>query len=174
MEHVRMRIAHEPLNSELVDMELIELKFIFDRRTFLRYSRPQSNNVSHGIVSLVHHDNRDFTILPNYQPRGVASFNQQTQYLEKEPGVSVPRQARSKCVTDMSVVQFGWLWVFLKIYIKAFQLASDLDDSVEDKLLIGDRPKPSHDPETQLPLKERLASRKHEEISEVCRLDHES
>ncbi|KAI0807388.1 N-acetyltransferase B complex non catalytic subunit-domain-containing protein [Fomes fomentarius] len=130
MEHVRMRIAHEPLNSELVDMELIELKFIFDR------------------LSLVHHDNRDFTILPNYQPRGVASFNQQTQYLEKEPG-------------------FGWLWVFLKIYIKAFQLASDLDDSVEDKLLIGDRPKPSHDPETKLPLKERLASRKQEEISEL-------
>ena len=35
MEHVRMRIAHEAINSELVDMELIELKFIFDRRTFL-------------------------------------------------------------------------------------------------------------------------------------------
>ena len=26
-----MRIAHEALNSELIDMELIELKFIFDR-----------------------------------------------------------------------------------------------------------------------------------------------
>lgn len=26
-----MRVAHEPINSELVDMELIELKFIFDR-----------------------------------------------------------------------------------------------------------------------------------------------
>ena len=33
MEHVRMRIAHEAINSDLVDMELIELKFIFDRRT---------------------------------------------------------------------------------------------------------------------------------------------
>lgn len=32
MEHVRMRIAHEPVSSDLVDMELIELKFIFDRR----------------------------------------------------------------------------------------------------------------------------------------------
>ena len=32
MEHVRMRIAHEPVTSDLVDMELIELKFIFDRR----------------------------------------------------------------------------------------------------------------------------------------------
>ena len=33
MEHVRMRIALEAINSDLVDMELIELKFIFDRRT---------------------------------------------------------------------------------------------------------------------------------------------
>lgn len=57
--------------------------------------------------------------------------------------------------------------MFLKIYIKAFQLASDLDDTVEDKLLIGDRPKPSNDPETKLPLKERLAMRKQEEINEV-------
>ena len=55
----------------------------------------------------------------------------------------------------------------MKIYIKAFQLASDLDDSVEDKLLIGDRPKPSHDPETKLPRKERLAARKQEEIDEL-------
>ncbi|KAI0780924.1 actin cytoskeleton organization protein [Trametes elegans] len=127
MEHVRMRIAHEPINSELVDMELIELKFIFDR---------------------IHHDNRDFEILANYQPRNVSTFNQQTQFLEKTPGL-------------------GWLWVFLKIYIKAFQLASDLDDTVEDKLLIGDRPKPSFDPEIKLPLNERLASRKQSEIDEL-------
>jgi N-terminal acetyltransferase B complex non-catalytic subunit len=26
-----MRLAHEPITSDLVDMELIELKFIFDR-----------------------------------------------------------------------------------------------------------------------------------------------
>ena len=31
VEHVRMRLAHEVINTELVDMELIELKFIFDR-----------------------------------------------------------------------------------------------------------------------------------------------
>lgn len=31
MEHVRMRMFHEPIGSDLVDMELIELKFIFDR-----------------------------------------------------------------------------------------------------------------------------------------------
>lgn len=31
VEHVRMRLAHEGLSQDLVDMELIELKFIFDR-----------------------------------------------------------------------------------------------------------------------------------------------
>ena len=48
-------------------------------------------------------------------------------------------------------------------------MASDLDDTVEDKLLIGDRPKPSHDPETKLPLQERLAARKQGEVDEVGR-----
>lgn len=57
--------------------------------------------------------------------------------------------------------------MFLKIYIKVFQQASDLDDSVEDKLLIGDRPKPSHDPENQLPLNERLAKRRSEELEDL-------
>ena len=55
----------------------------------------------------------------------------------------------------------------MKIYIKIFQSASDLDDTVEDKLLIGDRPKPSVDPDTKLPLKERLALQKPEELEEV-------
>jgi N-terminal acetyltransferase B complex non-catalytic subunit len=62
----------------------------------------------------------------------------------------------------------GWLWIFLKVYIRAFQQASDLDDTVEDKLLVGDRPKQSHDPESKLPLKERLAIRKQDELDEVC------
>ena len=31
MEHVRMHLANEGLVQDLVDMELIELKFIFDR-----------------------------------------------------------------------------------------------------------------------------------------------
>lgn len=35
MEHVRMRLAHESVTQDLVDMELIELKFIFDRRKFV-------------------------------------------------------------------------------------------------------------------------------------------
>jgi len=33
MEHLRMRIAHEVISNDIIDMELIELKFIFDRRT---------------------------------------------------------------------------------------------------------------------------------------------
>ncbi|OCH92238.1 hypothetical protein OBBRIDRAFT_791472 [Obba rivulosa] len=127
IEHVRMRIAHEQINSDLVDMELIELKFIFDR---------------------FHHDNRDFEVQPNYQPRHLPTFDQQTLLFNKTPGP-------------------GWLSIFLKVYIRAFQLASDLDDTVEDKLLIGDRPKPSNDPENRLPLKERLAKRKQEELDEL-------
>lgn len=31
IEHVRMQIAHETVNQELVDMYLIDLKFNFDR-----------------------------------------------------------------------------------------------------------------------------------------------
>lgn len=59
------------------------------------------------------------------------------------------------------------MWCFLKIYIRAFQHASDLDETVEEKLLIGDRPKKSPAPETKLPLCERLASRKAEELAEA-------
>jgi len=62
------------------------------------------------------------------------------------------------------------LWSFLKIYIRAFQHASDLDETVEEKLLIGDRPKKSPDPETNLPLSQRLAIRKPEEVAEVSPL----
>lgn len=55
----------------------------------------------------------------------------------------------------------------MKIYIRAFQHASDLDDIVEEKLLVGDRPKKSSDPEVQFPLRERLALRRAEEVAEV-------
>lgn len=36
LEHVRMRMTHEPIGSDLIDMELIELKFVFDRCKGLR------------------------------------------------------------------------------------------------------------------------------------------
>ncbi|KAG1756688.1 N-acetyltransferase B complex non catalytic subunit-domain-containing protein [Suillus paluster] len=127
LEHVRMRITHEPINSDLIDMELIELKFVFDR---------------------FHHDNRDFGMLPNYQPACQPSLNDQTLMFGNSTGQ-------------------GWLWYFIKIYIRAFQHASDLDDIVEDKLLIGDRPKKSPEPEVRLPLRERLAIRKPEEAAEL-------
>lgn len=127
LEHVRMRMTHEPINSDLIDMELIELKFVFDR---------------------FHHDNRDFGMLPNYQPACQPSLNDQTLMFGNSTGQ-------------------GWLWYFIKIYIRAFQHASDLDDIVEEKLLIGDRPKKSPEPEVQLPLRERLAIRKPEEAAEL-------
>jgi N-terminal acetyltransferase B complex non-catalytic subunit len=63
------------------------------------------------------------------------------------------------------LVQFHWLHVFLKIYIRAFQQASDLDDSVEEKLLVGDRPKQTNDPGK--PLAKRLVQRSEEEDADV-------
>ncbi|KAF9464770.1 N-acetyltransferase B complex non catalytic subunit-domain-containing protein [Collybia nuda] len=126
MEHLRMRLAHEPITSDIIDMELIELKFIFDRS---------------------HHDNRDFDIITNYQPQGSSSINDQTHLFGKAEGR-------------------GWLGAFLKLYIRAFQHGSDLDDTVEEKLLIGDRPKQSADLEKK-PLRERLLQRQDEEIAEL-------
>ncbi|KAF8350644.1 actin cytoskeleton organization protein [Amanita rubescens] len=127
MEHLRMRLTHEPISSDVVDMELIELKFVFDR---------------------THHDNRDFAILSNYQPQVMETFNEQTLLLQKELGN-------------------GWLRAFLRIYIKLLQQASDLDDTVEEKLLIGDRPKQSLDPQKRLPLKDRLLTQSSDELAEL-------
>lgn len=39
IEHLRMRLTHEAISSDIIDMELIELKFIFDRRTSLEFNR---------------------------------------------------------------------------------------------------------------------------------------
>lgn len=47
VEHVRMRVAHEPLNAELVDMELIELKFIFDRSMHLSHKHHELTDLHH-------------------------------------------------------------------------------------------------------------------------------
>ena len=93
IEHVRLRISHEPISSELVDMELIELKFIFDRRTslFAIHLLLKLNSLS------VHHDNRDLEILPNYQPRERPSFSSQTTLFGKEPAVSALYSAMVRC-----------------------------------------------------------------------------
>ncbi|KAF5373874.1 hypothetical protein D9758_000631 [Tetrapyrgos nigripes] len=132
MEHLRMRIAHEVISSDIIDMELIELKFIFDRQ---------------------HHDNRDFDILPNYQPQSIDTLNKQTILFDKAEGL-------------------GWLWTFLKMYIRIFMMASDLDDSIEEKLLVGDRPKLSLDPEKRRPLKERIVDCKESELEELTPEEH--
>jgi len=58
------------------------------------------------------------------------------------------------------------LATFLKFYIRAFQQASDLDDTVEEKLLIGDRPKQTIN-KKQAPLKERLVASDPDHLSEV-------
>lgn len=65
-------------------------------------------------------------------------------------------------------VQQGWLSSFLKIYIRVLQQASDLDDMVEDKLLIGDRPKPHPGFDNLRPVRDRVCERSQEELDEVC------
>lgn len=79
-----MRLTHEPIGADLIDMELIELKFIFDRSELLTWI---ARFFSH---SLAHHDNRDFEILANYQPVFSESFFKQTQLFGKSEGVSLP------------------------------------------------------------------------------------
>ncbi|KAF9535277.1 actin cytoskeleton organization protein [Crepidotus variabilis] len=127
IEHLRMRLTHEPINSDIIDMELIELKFIFDRN---------------------HYDNRDFAIFPDYQPKIQPSLHEQTTLFGKSEGT-------------------GWLMTFLKLYIRAFQQASDLDDTVEEKLLIGDRPKQTANQGKRAPLKERLLEKNEEHLTEL-------
>ena len=56
---------------------------------------------------------------------------------------------------------------FLRIYIRVFLLATDIDDTVEEKLLIGDRPKVADTPENKIPLRERIHERKEDELKEV-------
>jgi N-terminal acetyltransferase B complex non-catalytic subunit len=101
IEHMRMRYGHEIMVSEVVDMELIELKSVLER---------------------YHHDNRDFGVIPSYQPKSQPTFFQQTRLFSAD-------QERN------------WLRTFLKIYVNLLSQASDLDETVEEKLLIGDRPK---------------------------------
>jgi len=57
---------------------------------------------------------------------------------------------------------------FLKLYIRAFQQASDLDDTVEEKLLIGDRPRQAAGASKTTSLKERLFEQDPDHLSEVC------
>lgn len=54
----------------------------------------------------------------------------------------------------------------LKLYVRAFQNCSDLDETVEEKLLIGDRPKLRVETRGAT-LKDRLVERSEEDLKEV-------
>lgn len=84
MEHVRMRFGHELMTSDMVDMELIELKFIFDRCEYYYLSLSVSLTKE---CCVDHHDNRDFEIIPNYSPRNKPSSDEQTLLFGKSEGV---------------------------------------------------------------------------------------
>lgn len=127
MEHIKMRLQHENIGPEVIDMELIELKFVFDR---------------------VHHDNRDTTILPSYQPKSSSDLMTQTHLYGKYEGP-------------------GFLRQMLKVYIRVFQQSSDLDDTVEEKLLIGDRPKLRIDIPPDFTFQDRLVERSEEDLKEL-------
>jgi N-terminal acetyltransferase B complex non-catalytic subunit len=83
IEYVKQRLAHENVSSDVVDTELIELKFIFDRskRSY------RSCGVSTEIV-LVHFDNRDTTVLPSFQPKHSPNLTAQTNLFSLHEGVS--------------------------------------------------------------------------------------
>ncbi|KAG8985282.1 hypothetical protein FRB90_004840, partial [Tulasnella sp. 427] len=84
LEYVRMKFATEKLEPEALLLELQELEFVLDK---------------------MHHDNRDFGVIPNYQPRGQSLADQ----------------------TSMGV--FQWLTVFLQLYIRAYARASRVETS---------------------------------------------
>lgn len=47
MEHVRMRLTHEPAVPETIDIELLEFKFIFDRSMPFCYPRDSIDTWCH-------------------------------------------------------------------------------------------------------------------------------
>lgn len=64
--------------------------------------------------------------------------------------------------------QHGWLHIYLKLYVRVFQHASDLSETVEEKLLVGDRPK-RRDDDKRPPLNERLSAKNDDDdLKEVC------
>ncbi|GJJ11552.1 hypothetical protein Clacol_005786 [Clathrus columnatus] len=126
IEHVRMRLAHEPAVPEIIDVELLEFRFIFDR---------------------IHHDNRDFTVLPDHQPKN-QSFDLQTVLGSVHPA-------------------FGWLEVWLKIYVRALTQASDYDESAKNRTIDPLYLKLVPRMEDPRPLKERVATASEEELTEL-------
>jgi len=65
------------------------------------------------VLEKMHHDNRDFGIIPNYQPRGQSVADQ----------------------TSMGVVRgFQWLTVFLQLYIRAYARACRVETATAGDL----------------------------------------
>jgi len=87
-----MKFTTEKLEPEALLMELQELEFVLEK---------------------MHHDNRDFAIIPNYQPRGQSIADQ----------------------TSMGVVRgFQWLTVFLQLYIRAYARACRVETATAGDL----------------------------------------
>ncbi|KAG6899742.1 hypothetical protein C0993_007271 [Termitomyces sp. T159_Od127] len=135
------------LQRDIVKMEYLRMRLTHEQIT--------SDVIDMELIELkfifdrTHYDNRDFDIMSNYQPKVSSDIFSQTNLLEKNES-------------------HGWLKTFLKVYIRAFQQGSDLDDSVEEKLLIGDRPKQSFGEDSRPPLRQRLAEPlTEEELAEV-------
>lgn len=164
MEHVRMRLTHEPAVSDAVDVELLEFRFIFDRSALSRISRFFC--VLRQLFYTVHHDNRDFTILPDHQPRG-QSFDLQTVLGGIHPAVRFDLIIFWRSNSNLILWQFGWLEVWLKIYIRALAQASDYDENIKNKTVDPLYLKLVPQVEDPRPLQERIANFPEEELKEV-------
>ncbi|KAG8881321.1 hypothetical protein FRB97_009663 [Tulasnella sp. 331] len=92
IEYVRMKFITEKLETESLFQELQELEFVVEKSS----------------LSVVHHDNRDFSVIANYQPRG--------QLLSDQTTMGVNRG-------------FQWLTVFLQLYIRAYARACKVEST---------------------------------------------
>lgn len=130
---------------DVVKMEHVRMRFVHEALS--------SDMIDMELIELkfifdrLHHDNRDFDILPNYQPASGQTFHQQTVLFNKTE-------------------QAGWLNSFLRLYIRALQQASNMDDTVEEKILVGDRPK-MHVGSNAVPLAERIRVLNEEDLTEL-------
>ena len=78
-----MRLTHE-ISPDIIDMELIELKFVFDRSELYCFLWSREGRAE---KHLAHYDNRDFAIFPDYQPRTCQGLHEQTLLFGKPEGV---------------------------------------------------------------------------------------
>jgi hypothetical protein len=166
---MRMRMSHEVIGTDFIDLELIELKYNYDRRTYLSLW-----NCFCGLTLAARSTQITSTIatLALYRTTNQTSSLRSTTRLNcsKSHKAYVSLSFIPPATTTLlicSITQLNWLFVFLKIYIRALQQGSDLSDVVEEKLLIGDRPKPSSNAENKKPLEQRLVERSEEERAEV-------